>query len=72
MNNVGVDLHKERSWFYVSDEQGKRLDSQSISNSPELLRNYFSKIPRPFQLAVETTYNWYYFVDIAEEYAAKV
>jgi hypothetical protein len=36
------------------------------------LRNYFSKIPRPFQLAVETTYNWYYFVDIAEEYAAKV
>jgi transposase len=72
MKYVGVDLHKERSWFYVSDERGKRLDSQSIANSPDILRGYFKKIPRPFQIAVETTYNWYYFVDLAEKYADKV
>ena len=34
MNYAGVDLHKERSWFYVMDEHGKRLDSQSIANLP--------------------------------------
>ena len=29
-------------------------------------------IPKPFVIAVETTYNWYFFVDIAEKYADKV
>lgn len=72
MNYVGVDLHKERSWFYVTNEHGKRIDSQSIANLPEVLRAYYVTIPRPFTLAVETTYNWYYFVDLAEEYADKV
>jgi len=72
MNYVGVDLHKERSWFYVTNEQGKRIDSQSIANLPEVLRAYYETLPRPFTLAVETTYNWYYFVDLAEEYADKV
>jgi transposase len=72
MNYVGVDLHKERSWFYVMDEHGKRLDSQSIANLPGTLRSHFQTIPRPFTVAVESTYNWYYFVDIAEQFADKV
>ena len=72
MNYVGVDLHKERSWFYVMNEQGKKLSSKSISNKPEVLKEYFQSIPKPFTLAVEATYNWYFFVDLAEEYAFKV
>ena len=43
MNYVGVDLHKERSWFYVTNEQGKRIDSQSIANLPEVLRSYYKR-----------------------------
>lgn len=72
MNYVGVDLHKEQSWFVVLDSKGKRLVSKSIANSPEGLKQYFSKIPNPFTLAVESTYNWYFFVDLAEQYAEKV
>ncbi|MHB9154781.1 MAG: IS110 family RNA-guided transposase [Endomicrobiales bacterium] len=72
MNYVGVDLHKESSWFYVMDAAGNRIDSRSIANCHDGLRAYYGTIPRPFTLAVESTYNWYYFVDIAEEYAAKV
>jgi transposase len=72
MYYVGVDLHKETSWFYIVDESGKKIDSRNISNKPEILKRYFEKIPRPFILAVEATYNWYYFVDIAEQYAEKV
>lgn len=72
MNYVGVDLHKERSWFYVMDEKGKRISSKSISNEIIILKEYFESIPKPFQLAVEATYNWYFFVDLAEEYADKV
>jgi transposase len=72
MNYVGVDLHKEQSWFYVMDEAGNKLDSKSISNQPEVLKEYFTTIPKPFILAVEATYNCYFFVDIAESYADKV
>ena len=68
MNYVGADLHKEQTWFYVMDEMGKKLDSQSISNLPNTLKNYFATIPTPFTLAVEATYNWYFFMDIAETF----
>lgn len=72
MYYVGVDLHKETSWFYIFDKKGKKVDSKNISNKPETLKQYFERIPKPFTLAVEATYNWYYFVDIAEQYAEKV
>ncbi len=50
MNYVGVDLHKETSWFYVIGNNGKKVSSKNISNKPELLKLYFKKIPKPFNL----------------------
>jgi len=72
MNHVGVDLHKEHSWFHVLDANGNKLNSKNISNNQESLKRYFQQIPKPFEIAVEATYNWYFFVDIAEEHAEKV
>lgn len=69
---VGCDLHKLSTWFYVIDSLGKRIISTSIPNNPDELHNFFKQIPKPFVLAVETTYNWYFFVDIAEDYAETV
>lgn len=71
MNYVGVDLHKETSWFYILDSKGKKIDSKNVSNNPETLKKYFEQIPKPFTLAVETTYNWYFFVDLSEQYASE-
>jgi transposase len=53
-------------------DAGQKIDSKSIANKPEVLHEYFQKIPKPFSLAVESTYNWYYFVDLAERYAQEV
>jgi hypothetical protein len=64
---VGADLHKEQTWFYVMDKKGTKISSKSIANAPESLHSYFRTVPAPFTLAVEATYNWYFFVDIAEE-----
>jgi len=72
MNYVGADLHKEQTWFYVMDENGNKISSMSISNSQESLQDFFATIPKPFTLAVEATYNWYFFVDIAERFAENV
>ena len=54
------------------DNTGKRVSSMSISNEISILKQYFKTIPRPFKLAVESTYNWYFFVDLAEEFAEEV
>jgi transposase len=72
MYYVGSDLHKLTCWFYVIDESGNRIISKSIPNSTHELHNFFNRIPKPFVVAVESTYNWYFFVDIAEEYAERV
>ena len=72
MNYVGCDLHKETTWFYVLDDQGQKVISQNINNEQPSLKLFFEKLPRPFMLAVEATYNWYFFVDLAEQYADKV
>lgn len=72
MNYVGVDLHKETSWFYVLDSKGKKISSKNVTNKIEILKDYFKRIPKPFKLAVEATYNWYFFIDLAEQYAKEV
>ncbi|MFH1379375.1 MAG: IS110 family transposase [bacterium] len=72
MYYVGCDLHKEHTWFYVVDKSGKKVLSKNISNKPETLEEFFKTLPVPFELAVESTYNWYFFVDIAEQYAQQV
>lgn len=72
MNYVGVDLHKQTSWFYVLDENGRKLDSRNLANDREGLKSYLEALPRPFLLAVEATYNWGFLVDLASIYAEKV
>ncbi|MFH1856742.1 MAG: IS110 family transposase [Candidatus Omnitrophota bacterium] len=72
MYYVGVDLHKEQSWFFVMDKAGEKILSKSISNKPDVLNKFMTTLPKPFKLAVESTYNWYFFVDIAEQYAKEV
>ena len=58
MYYVGVDLHKETSWFYIVDSEGTKIDSTNVGNRPEILKHYFEQIPKPFTLAVEAIYNW--------------
>ena len=41
MYYVGVDLHKETSWFCIVDSQSKKYDSKNIQNKPEILKRYF-------------------------------
>lgn len=72
MKYIGADLHKEQTWFFILDQTGAKLLSKSIANKPEVLHHFFQSITGPFIVAVEATYNWYFFIDIAEQYAEKV
>ncbi len=68
MYYVGCDLHKFSTYFYVIDSRGKCILNKSIPNETALLHKFLSSIPTPFKLAVEATYNWYFFIDIVAGY----
>lgn len=72
MYSVGIDLHKHTIWYCVLDREGRRISSGKLSAEKETLKVFFHDLPRPFQVAVEATYNWYYVVDLAEEIAEGV
>jgi len=71
MYYVGCDLHKCSTYFYVVDAQGKCIVNKSIPNEVDLLHGFLRSLPKPFELAVEATYNWYFFIDIVAEHTDK-
>jgi transposase len=72
MNYIGVDLHKRSSYIYILDKNGNKILNKRISNNMIQLKEFFKEVEKPFRLAVETTYNWYFFVDLAQEYSDEV
>ncbi|MCJ7503010.1 MAG: IS110 family transposase, partial [Acidobacteriia bacterium] len=63
---LGVDLHKKSCWVTVLDADGQVRDSRQLSTERATLLGYFGKVPRPAKVAVEATFNWYYFLDLVE------
>jgi len=72
MFSIGIDLHKEMSYICIINPNGDVILKTSITNNIDTLKTFFEQCPKPFQAAVESTFNWYYFVDILEQYADKV
>ena len=72
---VGIDLHSTNCYFAVVDENGKRLFHKRIKNSKEAVMDIISRIESYGEissLAVESTYNWYWIVDLLQENAFNV
>lgn len=63
---LGVDLHKRSCWVTVLDTDGHLVESRRMgTEKPELLE-FFGKVRKPAALAVEATFNWYYFLNVIE------
>lgn len=63
---LGVDVHKKNCWVTVLDEEGEEREQRKVSMDRASLLEYFGKIAKPAKLAVEATFNWYYFLDTME------
>ena len=63
---VGVDLHKRSCWVTVLDADGHVLESRRIGTTKPELLEFFGKVRKPAALAVEATFNWYYFLNVVE------
>lgn len=69
---AGFDLHSSSSYLGIMDEGGKRFLSRKLPNDPEriveALRPHAKRI---VGVAVESTYNWYWLVDLLMEHGYK-
>ena len=65
---VGSDLHSNNNLLGGIDEEGRRVFKKKVLNDPQVVRD----VLEPFKeeivgIAVESTYNWYWLVDMLME-----
>jgi transposase len=69
---VGMDLHRRRSVLVRMTEDGRKLETVRITNSPAALRAVIARAGNHPLVVVEATYGWYWAVDVLEEAGAEV
>jgi transposase len=60
-------MHKRYSVFVTMDRQGKVGSYERKNNHREELKEYLASFPKKLPIAVESTGNWYWFIDLIEE-----
>jgi transposase len=69
---VGMDLHRRRSVLVRMTEDGRKLETVRITNSPAALRAVIARAGENPRVVVEATYGWYWAVDVLEAAGAEV
>ena len=69
---VGMDLHRRRSVIVRMTEDGRKLETVRITNSPAALRAVIARAGKNPRVVIEATYGWYWAVDVLEAAGAEV
>jgi transposase len=69
---VGMDLHRRRSVLVRMTEDGRKLETVRIENSPAALRAVIARAGKNPRVVIEATYGWYWAVDVLEAAGAEV
>jgi transposase len=69
---VGMDLHRRRSVLVRMTEDGRRLGTARITNSPRELRAQIARAGGSPKVVLEATYGWYWAADVLEAAGAEV
>jgi hypothetical protein len=69
---VGIDLHRRRSVIVRMTEDGRKLETVRITNSPAALRREIARAGEHPRVVLEATYGWYWAADVLEEAGAEV
>ena len=69
---VGMDLHRQRSVLVRMTEDGRKLETARITNSPAALRAVIARAGENPRVVIEATYGWYWAVDVLEAAGAEV
>jgi len=69
---VGMDLHRRRSVLVRMTEDGRRLGTARITNSPAELRKEIARAGKAPKVVLEATYGWYWAADTLAAAGAEV
>ena len=69
---VGMDLHRRRSVLVRMTEDGRKLETARIENSPAALRAVLARAGKNPRVVVEATYGWYWAADVLAAAGAEV
>jgi transposase len=69
---VGMDLHRRRSVLVRMTEDGRRLGTARITNSPQELRREIVRAGKAPKVVLEATYGWYWAADTLAAAGAEV
>jgi transposase len=67
------DLHSSNSYVAIINAQGKRIEGKKLANDPVQILSFLSPYRKHIAgIAVESTYNWYWLVDLLMSHDYKV
>jgi len=69
---VGIDLHRRRSVVVILDEDGTRVSSRRIDNSPLALAAAVGEAGPSPEVVLEATWGWYWAADVLAEAGCRV
>jgi transposase len=69
---VGIDLHRRRSVLVRMTEDGRRLGTARITNSPQELRAQIARAGKSPRVVLEATFGWYWAADTLAAAGAEV
>ena len=69
---VGMDRHRRRSVLVRMTEDGQRLGTAKITNSPAELRREIARAGKSPRVVLEAAYGWYWAADTLEAAGAEV
>ncbi len=69
---VGIDLHRRRSVLVRMTQDGRRLATARITNSPAELRAQIARAGKGPRVVLEATYGWYWAADTLAAAGAEV
>ncbi len=70
---IGIDLHSNNNYMAIMDESGKKILSKKMPNDPELILGVLEPYRKDIVgIVVESTFNWYWLVDLLMYHGYKV
>jgi len=69
---AGMDLHRRRSVLVRMTEDGRKLGTTRITNSPAALRKAIAEAGEAPRVVLEAAYGWYWAGDVLEQAGAEV
>ena len=69
---AGVDLAARSCWICVVNAEGEKQVSRKVANDPEKIGRVLKPFLGELSAVVESTFNWYWIVDVLEDLGAEV